>query len=99
MLRRQHRWPPEPTGRPIERIAADLHRLGGRFHTLDPRTPWVKVEAIRFAYDHHLAECCTALGVTHLLEVLAPGPELDVERDRVEDALVGCGVRLGRAWP
>jgi hypothetical protein len=88
---------PEPEVRPIEAIVADLHRLGRRFHTLDPRTSFAKVEAVRGAYDRTLAECCTALGITHLLAVLPAGPELDVERERVEDQLAGCGVRFPHA--
>jgi hypothetical protein len=88
---------PEPEGRPIEAIAADLHRLGRRFHTLDPRTSFAKVEAVRGAYDRALAECCAALGITHLLGVLPAGRELDVERERVEEQLAGCGVRFPHA--
>jgi len=95
--RSSRRYIPQPDGRPIEAIVADLHRLGRRFHTLDPRTSFAKVEAVRSAYDRALAECCTALGITHLLAVLPAGPELDVERERVEDQLAGCGVRLPHA--
>jgi hypothetical protein len=87
----------QPESRPIELIAADLHRLGARFHTLDPHTSFAKVEAVRCAYDRALAECCATLGITHLLGVLTPGPELDAERRRVEDQLTGCGVRLPHA--
>ena len=92
--RSRARHTPEPEGRPIEAIVADLRRLGGRFHTLDPRTSFAKVEAVRGAYDRALAECCTALGITHLLGVIPAGPELDIERERVEDQLTGCGVRF-----
>ncbi len=88
---------PEPDGRPIEAIVADLRRLGGRFHTLDPRTSFAKVEAVRCAYDRSLTECCAALGITHLIGVIPAGPELDVERERVEEQLAGCGVRLPHA--
>ena len=52
---------------------------------------------MRYAYDRTLAECCTALGITHLLAVLPTGPELDVERERVEEQLAGCGVRFPHA--
>jgi hypothetical protein len=90
----RRRRPPEPNGRPIEAIVADLRRLGGRFHTLDPRTSFIKAEAVRHAYDRTLAECCTALAITHLLGVLPAGPELDTERVRVEEQLAGCGVRI-----
>jgi hypothetical protein len=89
--------PPEPDGRPIEAIVADLRRLGRRFHTLDPHTSFAKVEAVRYAYDRTLTECCTALGLTHLLGVLPAGPELDAERERVEEQLAGCGVRFPHA--
>ena len=93
----RRRRPPEPEGRPIEAIVADLRRLGRRFHALDPRTSFAKVEAVRYAYDRTLAECCTALGLTHLLGVLPAGPELDAERERVEEQLAGCGVRFPHA--
>jgi hypothetical protein len=89
--------PPEPDGRPIEAIVADLRRLGRRFHNLEPHTSFAKVEAVRCAYDRTLAECCTALGITHLLAVLPVGAELDLERERVEQQLAGCGVRLPHA--
>lgn len=85
---------PVPGGRPIEEIATDLRRLGTRFHTLPEHASYAKSEAFRAAYDHVLAECCAALGLTHLLGVLAPGPELDAERARVENQLVGSGLRL-----
>jgi hypothetical protein len=87
----------QPVSRPIEAIAVDLRRLGARFHNLNPHASFAKVEAVRSAYDRALTECCAALGLTHLLGVLSPGPELDAERERVEDQLVGCGVRLPHA--
>jgi hypothetical protein len=87
----------QPISRPIEAIAVDLRRLGARFHSLDPHTSFAKVEAVRSAYDRALTECCAALGLTHLLGVLSPGPELDAERERVEYQLIGCGVRLPHA--
>src|SRR3954452_4740715 len=91
------RQQPVPEGRPIEAIVTDLRRLCRRYHGLDPRTPFVKVEAVRGAYDKVLGECCTALGRTHLLDVLQAGRELDAERERVEDLLGNAGVRLPRA--
>jgi len=88
---------PMPEGRPIEVIAADLRRLGVRFHGLDPHASFAKVAAVQGAYDRTLSECCAALGLTHLLGVLTGGPELDAERRRVEEQLAGCGVRLPHA--
>ena len=87
----------QPDGRPIEAIAVDLHRLGTRFHGLDPHASYAKVVAVQGAYDRTLAECCAALGLTHLLGVLPEGAELDAERARVEAQLTGCGVRLPHA--
>jgi len=83
-----------PAGRPIEAIAADLHRLGTRFHGLPAHASYTKVEAVRTGYDRALAECCTTLGLTQLLGVLPVGHELDVERARVETLLTDAGVRL-----
>src|SRR3954452_12894242 len=88
------RQQPVPEGRPIEAIVTDLRRLCRRYHALDPRTPFVKVEAVRGAYDKVLGECCAALGRTHLLDVLRDARELDAERERVEDLVRASGVRL-----
>ena len=41
-----------------------------------------------------LGEGCDALGVAHLLGVLAPGEELDTERVRVERVLNIWGMHL-----
>src|SRR3712207_4665908 len=86
--------PVQPEGRPIEAIAADLRRLGARYLALHPRAPFAKVEAVSGAYLKVLGECCTALGRTHLLGVLAPGRELDAERERVEELVSDAGVRF-----
>ena len=87
--------PPQPPGRPIEEIARDAHRLGLRFRHLPAHVSFAQVEGRRMAYDQVLVEACRALGVEHLLEVLPPGPELDVERRRVETALAHAGLGLG----
>lgn len=71
--------------RPIEQVGADLHRLHAAFHRGDMR--FAKYEGCRLAYDRVLAEAADMAGVTHLLGLLGPGPELDRERERVELAL------------
>jgi hypothetical protein len=86
---------PHPSGRPIQKIAADAHRLGLRFRCMPPHASFAHLEGNRIAYDRVLAEACVALGVEHLLEVLPPGPELDAERRRVETALAAAGLGLG----
>jgi len=88
---------PQPVHRPLEEIAEDVRRRGARFHALSPHASYVKVSALRSAYDLVLAECCTSLGQTHLLTVLQPGPELDRERRRVELVLHSFGLPVDHA--
>lgn len=83
--------------RPIEDIARDVRRRGERFHALSPHASFVKVCALRSAYDHVLGECCDSLGQSHLLTVLPPGPELDRERRRVELVLHSFGLPVHHA--
>jgi hypothetical protein len=80
--------------RPIEESVARARRLARLHHGPDEGRSHVKVEGVRRAYDGALAECCAALGIVHLLEVLSPGPELDAERARVEQRLALSGVDL-----
>ncbi|MEZ5091305.1 hypothetical protein [Nocardioides sp.] len=82
-------------GRPVERIAADARRLSVWYRTCPRGQSFAKYEAHRRAYDDVLAEACTALGIDHLLGVLEPGPELDLERARVEARLEQSGLPLG----
>ena len=76
-----------PDTRPLEELAIQARRLGRRFHHPPEGQRFEKCEAVRRAYDTVLIEASQALGVTTLLTVIAPGPELDIERDRVELAL------------
>lgn len=71
-----------PLHRPIEQVGSDLYRLHVAFHRGGMR--FAKYEGCRQAYDAVLAEAADMAGVAHLLGVLAPGSELDRERDRVE---------------
>jgi len=82
---------PQPSGRPIEAIAADVRRLGQEFRYLPAGASFTRFEARRRAYDLALSEACRALEIAHLLEVLPPGAELDRERDRVELVLDCAG--------
>lgn len=89
--------PPRPAGRSIEAIARDAQRLGPRFRYLQSGVSFARFEGRRLAYDKVLAEACQALGVEHLLGVLPPGLELDIERLRVEAVLERAGLRLDDA--
>ena len=68
--------------RPIEQVGADLRRLHAAFHRGGMR--FAKYEGCRQAYDRVLAEAADMVGLTHLMELLPPGDELDHERERVE---------------
>jgi hypothetical protein len=94
---RRRRPQPEAPRRSIEEIAKDLRRLGPRFRRPPRGTSRTKVEAARYAYDRVLGEAATAVGVEHLLAVLEPGDELDVERHRVENRLWLAGLRFDEA--
>lgn len=83
-----------PDGRAIELIVRDVRRLGPRFHHPPRGTSATKIEALRYAYDRALGEAARALEVEHLLGVLPPGAELDLERGRVESALWLAGFRI-----
>jgi hypothetical protein len=89
--------PPMPTGRPIQLIAQDAHRLGHQLRVLPQGASFARFEARRQAYDIVLVEACAALEIDHLIGVLPAGPELDTERLRVEAALGLAGLRLGDA--
>ncbi|MGN6576784.1 MAG: hypothetical protein ACTHKG_13975 [Nocardioides sp.] len=91
LLRRRR---PEPLGRPLEEIAADARRLAPRALHPPRGTSRAKVVALCYAYDHVLSEACAALGVEHLLSVLEPGDERDLERRRVQDLLWLAGLRI-----
>lgn len=86
-----------PTGRPLERIAADARRLAPRAQHPPRGTSRAKIVAVLYAYDHVLAEACAALRIEHLLGVLEPGEELDAERTRVEGLLWLAGLRIDDA--
>lgn len=85
---------PEPECRPLEAIAADVRRLAVRYRCPPEGARFAKVEGCRRAYDNVLLEACSALGLTTLVGVLAPGAELDRERVRVEQALDDAGLSV-----
>jgi hypothetical protein len=91
---RLRRRRPLPLGRPLEEIAADARRLAPRALHPPRGTSRAKVVALCYAYDHVLTEACAALGVEHLLGVLQPGDERDLERQRVQDLLWLAGLRI-----
>jgi hypothetical protein len=81
----------EPAGPPIERLVADLRRLGrdySRIAESDLPRRQSRLESVTLAYDDTLCACCTAL------EIPAPGrPPFDpVQRLEIEATLAQRGL-------
>lgn len=91
---------PQASGRPVEKIAADLRRLSAMVTDPDPM-PAARRLGVRQAYDMTLVEACTALGIEQRLGQLT-GVDQDLERLRVETAAQAAGLALrspGRRHP
>ena len=85
------RRPAQPAGPPIERLVADLHRLGrdySRIAASDLPRRQSRLQSVTLAYDDTLSACCTAL------EIDAPGrPPFDaVQRLEIEATLAQRGL-------
>lgn len=84
--------PQAPVGPPIERIAADLRRLGRQRAGLAGRSSlWHS--AILRSYDARLHAACRELEIVEYLAELS-GIDRDIERLRVEGALQAAGLVL-----
>lgn len=95
---RRVRRRPEPVDLPpIEHVAADLRRLNRQRLGIATRSS-VWFEAVQHAYDDRLRAACRALDVPEHLAVLE-GVDLEIERVRVEGALIDAGLVLhAAAW-
>jgi hypothetical protein len=80
------------SGPPLERIAADIRRIGANVEALPPRAPFVKRKGVILAYDDALGAACRALGIEDELAGLPFGPARDAVRLRVEAELVCAGL-------
>jgi hypothetical protein len=77
---------------PIERVAADLRRLGRQRYGVALRSP-VWQQAVQRAYDERLRQACRQLDIEeHLVEVASI--DLELERIRVQAALTAAGLVL-----
>lgn len=90
LARRIRGEPPPPPPRSLEQVAADVRRISQGFHRTTMR--FAQFEGRRRSYDQVLGEAASMLEVDHLLAVLPPGPELDVERARLERVLAAHGI-------
>ena len=81
----------QPVGPPIERLVADLRRLGrdySRIAESDLPRRALRLQSVTLAYDDTLCACCTAL------EIPAPGrpPFGPVQRLEIEATLAQRGL-------
>jgi hypothetical protein len=92
LARRHRRRPPQPVGRPLERVVADLHRIRAEVVSPVPGASKVRRDATLAAYDDVLADACRALGVPDHLTAVPPGTEREAERLHTEWLLEQAGV-------
>jgi hypothetical protein len=92
MTRATSAEPSEPADPPIERVAADLRRLGRQRVEIANRSP-VWHTAVERAYDDRLTVACRELGIEEHLIGLA-GVDLEIERVRVLGALQRAGMSV-----
>lgn len=89
--------PPVPHEPAIERIAADAARLRSAIHRPPAGVPVARMRGWLAAYDEVLVAACRALDLDQRLTSLPPGTERELERERVERALVRAGLLRGPA--
>ncbi len=82
---------PEPSGPPLEQIAAELHRIGTARRIATPGS--VKHVVATRAYDRRLEQACAALQIEQHLTDL-DNFDLVLERLRVEGVLLDAGFVL-----
>ena len=92
VLRGRVRRPAEPNHRPIQVVAADLHRLSRQLALVPAGAPLVRWRALWFAYDAVLTEAAELLEVAHDLPGTPVGIARDIERLRVVSALEVAGL-------
>lgn len=86
--------PPQPAGRPIEQVAADLRRIRNEIEHAPPGMPVARRRGWIGAYDDVLVAACQALDLEQELDSLPEGPRRDLERERVERLLARAGLAL-----
>ena len=78
--------------RALPAVAADLRRLRRELALVGSGTSAAHRAGLAAAYDDVLVEAAAALDVAHRLRSAAPGEDREVERLRVETALVDAGL-------
>lgn len=86
--------PPQPSGPPIEQVAADLRRIRTQISQAPAEMPVARRRGWIEAYDDMLVTACHELGMEERLRAIPDGPERNLERERVERMLTRAGLRL-----
>jgi hypothetical protein len=94
LRRRVRAVEPEPLGRPIQVVAADLRRLARQLALVPAGAPLVRWQALWTAYDVVLGEAAAQLGIPHELATTPSGMARDLERLRLLAALEGAGLAV-----
>ncbi|RZU34377.1 hypothetical protein [Blastococcus saxobsidens] len=85
---------PAPSGRPLERVAADLRRLGRQVDLVPAGAPMARRRGLLAAYDDVLLEAAGMLGVPSSLAGCPEGRAREVERLRLVAELRRAGLRV-----
>lgn len=86
--------PPDPSGPPIEQIAADIRRIRAQIRQAPPGMPVARLRGWVEAYDDVLTSACQALALDERIRAVGEGAERTLERERVERMLSEAGLRL-----
>ncbi|SFK86731.1 hypothetical protein [Geodermatophilus ruber] len=90
--RRRPAEPVLPPRRPLEAVAADLHRLSRQLARVPAGVPMARRLGLQAAYDDVLGEAAVLLEVPHTLGREPAGLPRDVERLRLQAALADAGL-------
>lgn len=85
---------PAPSGRPLERVAADVRRLGRQVELVPAGVPMARRRGLLAAYDDVLLEAAGMLGVQSSLASCGEGRAREVERLRLVAELRRAGLRV-----
>lgn len=86
--------PPQPSGPPLEQIAADIRRIRAQINRAPTGMPVARLRGWFGAYDDVLATACHALGLEERISAMPEGVKRDLERERVERLLTRAGLQL-----
>ncbi|MGY2085250.1 hypothetical protein [Blastococcus sp. SYSU DS0539] len=85
---------PVPSGRSLQRVAADLRRLGRQVAVVPAGSPMVRRRAVQAAYDDVLLEAAAMLGEPSELAGLRDDRAREIERLRLICALRRAGLQV-----